>query len=89
MGIELLSVHPLYPVDFEINQVFISSFYEPDKNMIYQNKQNIKFTHGVPSIYQWSVYVLIVASQLSLQLDLRESSQKHIHNCVRFSGKTL
>jgi hypothetical protein len=42
MGIELLSVHPSYCVDFEMNQVSISSFQEPDKNMIYQNKQKNK-----------------------------------------------
>lgn len=49
MGIELWSVHPSYPVDFEINQDFISSFYEQDKNLIYKNKQTKQkqFTHGI------------------------------------------
>lgn len=39
MGVELCFVHPSCPVDFEMNQDFISSFYEQAKNVIYENKQ--------------------------------------------------
>lgn len=69
MGIELWFVHPSYPVDFEINQDFISSFYEQDKNLISKNKQTKEkqSTHDILSVISGScLHPNIVAFQTFL-----------------------
>lgn len=52
MGVELWFVHPSYPVDFEMNQDFISSFYEQAKmwfTKISKPKQK-QFAHSIFSV---------------------------------------
>lgn len=58
--------------------------------MIYQNKQKyknkIKFSHGVLSIHQWNLYILIVASQLLLQQILEKLAWRIMCKIVWYCG---